>query len=147
KVNAITSVTLEASKKPQKLLSRPSGFTNDVKPISDPTKAHIFTCIKPVIKPPTAADSEAIKKMRPYFKLMPYMAGSVTPQKAEIAAGPASSLILGSLVFTNTAKTAPPWATIVAEISAFKFEEPVCEISWVTSGITAQCRPKITKPW
>ncbi|SIM68247.1 Uncharacterised protein [Mycobacteroides abscessus subsp. abscessus] len=57
---------------------------------------------------------------RPYFRFTPYMAGSVMPQNAEIAAGPASSLILGSLDFRNTASTAPPWATMVAEMIAFR---------------------------
>ncbi|KLD57154.1 hypothetical protein WP50_35870, partial [Lactiplantibacillus plantarum] len=45
----------------------------------------------PVKKPPTAAPILAVTKARPYFKLIPYMAGSVTPQKAEIVAGQASS--------------------------------------------------------
>ena len=59
-------------------------------------------------------------KARPYLRFKPYMAGSVTPAKAERAAEPASSLIFNTLDFAKIASTAPPWATMVAETMAFR---------------------------
>jgi hypothetical protein len=48
------------------------------------------------------------------------MAGSVTPQKAEIAAGAAMLLMRAFLILSQTASAPPPWAIIVAETIALR---------------------------
>ena len=85
--------------------------------------------------------------MRPYLRLRPYMAGSVMPQKAETVAGPAMLLIRAFLILIHTARAPPPWAIMVAETMAFRYEFPVEASSEEMSGMTAQCRPKMTRHW
>ncbi len=96
------------------------GLMNDVNPISDPVNPHMFTLNRPVSRPPAAPPTDAVMNARPYFRLRPYMAGSVMPEKAARLADPASSLILATFDFAKTASTAPPWATIVAEMMALR---------------------------
>ncbi len=75
--------------------------------MTEPAKPHILTFIRPVRKPPTAPPMLAVMKARPYFKLIPYMAGSVTPQNAEMVAGHANSFTLATFDLRAMAKTAP----------------------------------------
>ena len=76
------------------------------------------------------------------------MAGSVTPQKAEIVAGPAIRLILAFLTLSQMARAPPPWAIMVAETIALSGEDASGPaICWEMIGMTAQCRPKMTRHW
>lgn len=75
------------------------------------------------------------------------MAGSVTPQKAEIVAGAAMRLMRASRTLSQTARAPPPWAIIVAETMALRWEYPGLASSEKMIGMTAQCRPKMTRHW
>ena len=75
------------------------------------------------------------------------MAGSVTPQKAEIAAGKANPLRLCWRVLRKTARAPAPCANIVKETIILMFDSPVVTICCVKIGITNQWRPKITRTW
>lgn len=100
----------------------PSGLTKDGKPTKPPVKPHMLTLSSPVSSPPTAPPIEAVMKIRPYLRLRPYMAGSVTPQKAEMVAGAAMRLMRASRTLSQTARAPPPWAIMVAETMALRWE-------------------------
>ena len=112
----------EAIQNPVKEPSIPLGLTKEGKPTKAPVKPHMLTLSSPVSRPPTAPPMEAVMNTRPYLRLRPYMAGSVTPQKAEIVAGPAIRLILAFLTLSQMARAPPPWAIMVAETIALSGE-------------------------
>ena len=118
---------------------------NEGNPIHEPVNPNISTFNSPAIKPPTAPPILAIQNTRPYFKLIPYIAGSVTPAKPDKAPANAKLLIFVIFDFAQTASAPAPCAIIVKLINPFKTEWPVCAISFEISGIIIQCKPKMTR--
>ena len=78
------------------------------KPIKEPENPNICNPPNPATPAPIAAPIEDMIKTRTYFKLIPYIAGSVTPQKAEIAAGAESPLRSAFLDLKKTVKAPTP---------------------------------------
>ena len=75
-------------------------------------------------KPPTAPPAKAHTKGLTNLRFTPNIAGSVIPSEAENAEGKARALSFSSLVLIPTARVAPAWAAVAAEISALKAFEP-----------------------
>ena len=140
------TVAKDAIQNPVKLESMPCLLMKEGKPTKAPVNPHMLTLNRPVSRPPTAPPIDAVMKTRPYLRLRPYIAGSVTPHMAEIVAGPASCLMRGFFDFTQMARAPAPWAIIVADTMALILDSPPpLGASWAAMiGMTAQCKPKMT---
>ena len=74
-------------------------------------------------------------KGRLYFKLTPYMAGSVIPRTAESAAEPATDFIALSLTLRHAPKAAPPCAKLAVKALTNKVDVILNSNSYVHSLI------------
>ena len=127
-------------------MSMPFGLMNVGKP-SKPCAPKVYSLepANPAIAPPIPAPVKQVTKIHLRGIKTPYNAGSLTPKKEETAAAVETARVSLFLVRIAIPIVAPRIAGAPEKISGLIISYPYCATLIAKKGITAQCKPNITK--